>query len=56
MRHKVDYRKLGRATADRLQLLRNLTTKLFKYERIETTLARGKELKRMAEKVTTRMN
>eukprot|EP00053_Salpingoeca_punica_P002079 m.36072 g.36072 ORF g.36072 m.36072 type:complete len:152 (-) comp11373_c0_seq1:351-806(-) len=53
MRHGNAFRRLGRDSAHRLALLRNLTTALFKYERIETTLAKAKELRRPAEKLIT---
>ena len=43
------YRKLGRPSAHRKSMLRNLTTDLFKYGRIETTDMRAKETKRIAE-------
>ena len=51
IRHGIAFLKLGRSTEDRLQLLRNLVTSLIKHEAIETTVARGKEVKRIAEKV-----
>ncbi len=46
-------RKLGRPTAHREATLRNLTTALLHYEKIRTTKAKAKELKRYAEKVIT---
>ena len=45
------YRKLGRNTGHRGALLRNIVTSLLKYERIETTEARAKELNAIAEKM-----
>ena len=51
MRHGIAFRKLGRPTDERLQMLRNLVTSLVKNESVETTVARGKEMKRIAEKV-----
>lgn len=53
MRHRVGYRKLGRTTPHRKALLRNLATALFDRERIETTLAKAKELRPYAEKLIT---
>jgi large subunit ribosomal protein L17 len=53
MRHRVGYRKLGRTTAHRKALLRNLATALFDRERIQTTLAKAKELRPYAEKLIT---
>ena len=41
MRHLVAHRKLGRTTAHRKSLLRNLCTSLILEERIETTLPKG---------------
>lgn len=45
------YRKLGKNTGHRGALLRNIVTSLFKFERIETTEARAKELNAIAEKM-----
>ncbi len=53
MRHRVGYRKLGRVTPHRIALLRNLATALFERERIQTTLAKAKELRPFAEKIIT---
>jgi len=53
MRHRVGYRKLGRVTSHRIALLRNLATALFERERIQTTLAKAKELRPFAEKLIT---
>ena len=47
------YRKLGRVTAHRNLMLRNLVTDLLKNKRIETTVTRAKETRRMAEKMIT---
>jgi large subunit ribosomal protein L17 len=53
MKHRVQGRKLGRTSAHRLALLRNLSTALFERERIQTTLMRAKELRPFAEKLVT---
>jgi large subunit ribosomal protein L17 len=53
MRHRNDHRKLSRPTAHRRALLRNLVTALFQYERIETTVAKAKEARRLAERLIT---
>jgi large subunit ribosomal protein L17 len=53
MRHLVKGRKLGRTTAHREALLRNLVTSLFEKERIQTTLAKAKETRPLAEKMIT---
>ncbi|MSS19170.1 50S ribosomal protein L17 [Pseudoramibacter porci] len=47
------YRKLGRTSAQRKAMLRNLTTALLEQGRIQTTLHRAKEVRRMAEKMVT---
>lgn len=53
MRHRVSGRKLGRTTAQRKSLLRNLATELLKHERICTTLAKAKEARRFSERLIT---
>ena len=53
MRHKVAGWKLGRNTAHRRSLLRNLTTSLILEERIETTLPKAKALRPRVEKMIT---
>ncbi len=53
MKHRVAGRKLGRTSAHRLSLLRNLSTSLFDKERIRTTLGKAKELRPFAEKLVT---
>lgn len=46
-------RKLGRASDQRQALLRNQVTNLLWYGRIETTLARAKEIRSVADKMVT---
>ena len=53
MRHGNKLRKLGRSVAHRRALLRNLATSLFLHGRIQTTLPKAKELKRVADKLVT---
>src|SRR6185295_7560067 len=53
MRHRVAHRKLGRVTAHRLALLRNMASALFERERIRTTLMKAKELRPYAERLIT---
>src|SRR5689334_10376679 len=53
MRHRKDHRRLGRKAEHRHALLRNLVTALFQYERIETTVAKAKEARRLAERLIT---
>jgi large subunit ribosomal protein L17 len=54
MRHLKAGRKFGRDTAHRRAMLRALTANLVAHERIETTDAKAKELRRVAERVITR--
>ena len=53
MRHRVAGSKLGRTSEHRLAMLRNMSTSLFEYERIKTTLAKAKALRPFAEKLLT---
>ena len=46
-------RKLGRPSDQRMAMLRNQVTNLIWYGKIETTLARGKEVQAMAEHLIT---
>lgn len=46
-------RQLGVTSSHRRSLLRNMAASLFKHERIETTLAKAKELRPYAEKLIT---
>ncbi len=53
MRHKVRGRKLGRERDYRRLLLKNLVKSLVLHGRINTTLAKAKELRRVAERLVT---
>ncbi|GAB4334726.1 MAG: hypothetical protein Kow0010_21900 [Dehalococcoidia bacterium] len=53
MRHRKAGRHLGRDTAHRRALYRNLVTDLLRYERIVTTEAKAKEIRPIAEKMVT---
>jgi large subunit ribosomal protein L17 len=53
MKHRVAGRKLGRTSMHRTALLRNMSTELFRHERIRTTLMKAKELRPFAEKLIT---
>jgi large subunit ribosomal protein L17 len=53
MRHKVAGRAFGRSANHRKALLRNLVISLFEHLKIETTVAKAKETKRMAERIIT---
>ena len=46
-------RKLGRPTAHRMAMLRGLVTLLLENGQVETTLARAKEVRSLAEKMIT---
>ena len=49
----MSYRKLGRNSGARQAMFKSLLSALFEYERIETTEARAKEIRKFAEKVIT---
>jgi large subunit ribosomal protein L17 len=53
MRHRKTGRKLGRTSSHRIAMLRNMVTSLFEYERIQTTDAKAKELRKLADKMVT---
>ena len=51
MRHRVAGRKLSRHTQHRELMFRNMLVSLLQYERIKTTLAKGKELRGWADRI-----
>jgi len=53
MRHKRAGSKLGRVTAHRWALFRNLLTALLRHERITTTTAKAKALRPLADRLIT---
>src|SRR6266571_1975718 len=53
MRHKVAGYKLGRNTAHRRSLLRNLVTSVIVEERVETTVPKAKAARPLVEKMIT---
>lgn len=53
MRHRVAGKKLGRTTAHRMMMFRNMVTSLLDKERIQTTLDRAKALRPIAERMIT---
>ena len=53
MRHRVAGKKLGRKTAHRVMMFRNMVTSLFDKERIRTTLDRAKAVRPIAEHMIT---
>src|SRR5881394_1361109 len=54
MRHGNAGRKFDRNTSSRRAMFRNLTANLILHERIETTDAKAKELRRLAERLITK--
>jgi len=53
MRHRISGSKLGRNTSHRKAMMRNMVTSFFDREKITTTDARAKELRKVAEKLIT---
>jgi large subunit ribosomal protein L17 len=53
MRHACDHRKLRRNPSHRKAMLRNLMNSLVRSERLVTTVARAKELRRLADRLIT---
>jgi len=53
MRHRVAGKKLGRSTAQRRALRRNLITELFRHGAIQTTEAKVEAIRGQAEKLIT---
>lgn len=53
MRHLVDHRKLGRSRSHRKAMFGNMLVSLIQHERIQTTLPKAKELRRVADRAIT---
>ena len=53
MAHRIDGRKLGRKQGPRLALYKNLTISIIRYERVQTTEAKAKEIRGRVEKMIT---
>jgi len=53
MRHRKLGKNLSRDASHRKAMMRNMVTSLFKFERLETTDQKAKELRRVAEKMIT---
>jgi large subunit ribosomal protein L17 len=53
MRHRVANKKLGRATDQRMAMLRSIIRALFIYDKVEVTVLRAKEARKVAEKLIT---
>jgi large subunit ribosomal protein L17 len=54
MRHRKKGRHLNRTASHRDAMLRNMATSLFLHDRIETTVAKAKELRGYAEPLITK--
>ena len=54
MNHRNGFNPLSRTTAHRRAMSRNMVTSLFRFERITTTEAKAKEVRKAAEKLITR--
>eukprot|EP00232_Nephroselmis_pyriformis_P005545 CAMPEP_0182910142 /NCGR_PEP_ID=MMETSP0034_2-20130328/36138_1 /TAXON_ID=156128 /ORGANISM="Nephroselmis pyriformis, Strain CCMP717" /LENGTH=148 /DNA_ID=CAMNT_0025046443 /DNA_START=15 /DNA_END=462 /DNA_ORIENTATION=- len=53
MRHRSGYDRLGRGSSHRWAMLRTMVSQLIQHERIETTVTKAKELRRLADKMVT---
>ena len=53
MRHRLSGKKLSRPTGHRSLMLRGMVTDLLRHEAIQTTEAKAREVRRMAEKLIT---
>ncbi|MBA3307607.1 MAG: 50S ribosomal protein L17 [Chloroflexi bacterium] len=53
MAHRIDGRKLGRKSAPRRALYRNLIVAVIRYEQIRTTEAKAKEVRGQVERMIT---
>lgn len=53
MRHRKSGVKLSRSSSHRKAMFRNMVTSLFKYDRINTTDAKAKELRKWADSIVT---
>eukprot|EP00850_Spirogloea_muscicola_P009571 SM000054S18057 [mRNA] locus=s54:121861:123346:+ [translate_table: standard] len=49
MKHRHSMRKLGRTSSHRWSMLRTMVSQLIEHERIETTVPKAKELRRVAD-------
>ncbi|MCH5294393.1 MAG: 50S ribosomal protein L17 [Treponema sp.] len=54
MNHRNGFNPLSRTSAHQRAMSRNMVTSLFRYERITTTQAKAKEVRKAAEKLITR--
>jgi large subunit ribosomal protein L17 len=51
--HRIDGRKLGRKRGPRLALYKNLAVSVLRYERVQTTEAKAKEIRGQVERMIT---
>lgn len=51
MAHRIDGRKLGRTRGPRLALYKNLAVSVLRYERVQTTEAKAKEIRPQVERM-----
>ena len=51
MRHRVNTRKLGRTSAHRVSMFRNMVSSLLEHEKLETTHEKAREVGRLAERM-----
>ncbi len=53
MRHNTLKNRFGRTTSHRESMVRNMVTNLLKWEKMETTIPKAREIRRHAEKIIT---
>ena len=53
LKHGRHFRKLGKDASHRWAMIRTMVTQLIEHERIQTTVAKAKELRRVADRVVT---
>ena len=53
MAHRIDGRKLGRKHGPRMSLFKNLTVSVLRYEKVQTTEAKAKEVRGRVERMIT---
>ncbi len=53
MRHAVDGRKFGRNTSHRKAMFKNMANSIIEHEQIVTTLQKGKEIRRVVDRLIT---
>lgn len=54
MYHGIGHRKLGKKTQHRLAMFSNMATSLIMHERIQTTMPKAKDLRRVVERLVTK--